>query len=124
MEIVNIEAGAFREMVISIQLLKEKLENFKGRQTSKSLDDWMDNQEVCMALNISQRTLQAMRSNGTLPFSQIDRKTYYRRQDVIRLIEKERKDNPSKSEANPYKQTTLHYVKGYTSLCVVKYSLF
>ena len=87
MEIVNIEAGTFREMVISIQLLKEKLENLKGRKTSKSLDDWMDNQEVCMALNIS----QALRSNGTLPFSQIDRKTYYRRQDVIRLIEKGKK---------------------------------
>ena len=71
--------------------LKEKLENLKGRKTSKSLDDWMDNQEVCMALNISQRTLQALRSNGTLPFSQIDRKTYYRRQDVIRLIEKGKK---------------------------------
>ena len=91
MEIVNIEAGTFREMVISSQLLKEKLENLKGRKTSKSLDDWMDNQEVCMALNISQRTLQALRSNGTLPFSQIDRKTYYRRQDVIRLIEKGKK---------------------------------
>ena len=91
MEIINIEAGTFREMVMSIQLLKEKLENFKGRQTSKSLDDWMDNQEVCMALNISQRTLQAMRSNGTLPFSQIDRKTYYRSQDIIRLIEKGKK---------------------------------
>lgn len=98
-------------MVMSIQLLKEKLENLKGNQTSKSLDDWMDNQEVCMALNISQRTLQAMRGNGTLPFSQIDRKTYYRRQDIIRLIEKGRKDNPDKSEANPYKQTTLHSCK-------------
>ena len=82
MEIVNIEAGTFREMTTSIRLLKEKLENLKSRQTSKSLDDWMDNQEVCMALNISQRTL---------PFSQIDRKTYYRRQDVIRLIEKGKK---------------------------------
>ena len=91
MEIVNIEAGTFKEMITSIRLLKEKLENLKNRQTSKSLDDWMDNQEVCMALNISQRTLQALRSNGTLPFSQIDRKTYYRRQDVIRLIEKGKK---------------------------------
>jgi len=91
MEIVNIEAGTFKEMITSIQLLKEKLETLKGRQTSKSLDDWMDNQEVCMTLNISQRTLQAMRSNGTLPFSQVDRKTYYRRQDVIRLIEKGKK---------------------------------
>ena len=91
MEIVNIEAGTFREMITSIQLLKEKLENLKGRPTSKSLDDWMDNQEVCMTLNISQRTLQALRSNVTLSFSQIDRKTYYRRQDVIRLIEKGKK---------------------------------
>ena len=32
MEIVNIEAGTFREMVISIQLLKEKLEEYAGRQ--------------------------------------------------------------------------------------------
>ena len=91
MEIVNIEAGTFKEMITSIRLLKEKLENLKNRQTSKSLDDWMANQQVCMALNISQRTLQSMRSNGTLPFSQIDRKTYYRRQDVIRLIEKGKK---------------------------------
>ncbi len=91
MEIVNIEAGTFREMITSIRLLKEKLENLKSRQTSKSLDDSMDHQEVCMTLNISQRTLQALRSNGTLPFSQIDRKTYYRRQDVIRLIEKGKK---------------------------------
>ena len=30
MEIVNIEAGTFKEMVMSIQLLKEKLENLKG----------------------------------------------------------------------------------------------
>lgn len=38
MEIVNIEAGTFREMTTSIRLLKEKLENLKSRQTSKSLD--------------------------------------------------------------------------------------
>ena len=105
MEIVNIEAGTFREMVMSIQLLKEKLENLKGRQTSKSLDDWMDNQEVCMALNISQRTLQAMRSNGTLSFSQIDRKTYYRRQDVIRLIEKGKKRQLLHNNNIPHLQT-------------------
>ena len=34
-------------------LLKEKLENLKSRQTSKSLDDWMDNQEVCTSPIIS-----------------------------------------------------------------------
>ena len=63
MEIVNIEAGTFKEMVTSIQMLKEKLENLKGRQTSKSLDDWMDNQEVCQQLRISSRTLQTLRDH-------------------------------------------------------------
>ena len=70
MEIVNIEAGTFREMTTSIRLLKEKLENLKSRQTSKSLDDWMDNQEVCMALNISQRTLQVWRALYGYPTDQ------------------------------------------------------
>lgn len=36
MEIVNIEAGTFKEMITSIRLLKEKLENLKSRQTSKA----------------------------------------------------------------------------------------
>ena len=44
MEIVNIEAGTFKEMVMSIQLLKEKLENLKGMQSLKSLDYCMENQ--------------------------------------------------------------------------------
>jgi len=41
-------------------------------------------------------------------------------------LKKGRRDNPSKNEANLYKQTTLPhvYIKGYTSLCVVTYSLF
>ena len=35
MEIVNIEAGTFREIITSIRLLKEKLENLKGGQTER-----------------------------------------------------------------------------------------
>ena len=32
------------------------------------LEDWIDNQDVMQLLHISQRTLQTLRSNGTLPF--------------------------------------------------------
>lgn len=38
MEIVNIEAGTFREMVISIQLLKE---NWKTSKAGKPQKVWM-----------------------------------------------------------------------------------
>ena len=33
------------------------------------LEDWIDNQDVMNTLHISQRTLQALRSNGTIKFS-------------------------------------------------------
>lgn len=55
--------------------------------SEKKMDEWLDNREVCMILGISLRTLQSLRSNGTLSFTQIDRKVYYHKQDVISLLE-------------------------------------
>jgi hypothetical protein len=37
-------------------------------------------------LHISPRTLQTLRSNGTLPFSRINGKIYYRRQDIQKIL--------------------------------------
>ncbi len=53
------------------------------------LDTLLDGQDVMMRLHISQRTLQTLRSNGTLPFTHIGRKIYYLRSDIERIL----KDN-------------------------------
>ena len=50
------------------------------------LEDWIDNQDVMQLLHISVRTLQTLRSNGTLPYSRINNKIYYRRQDIQRIL--------------------------------------
>ncbi len=50
------------------------------------LEDWIDNQDVMHLLHISPRTLQTLRSNGTLPFSRIGNKLYYRRQDIQKIL--------------------------------------
>ena len=47
--------------------------------------EWMDNQDVCR-INISLCTLQTLRDNGTLAYSQINHKTYYRPEDVQRIV--------------------------------------
>ena len=55
----------------------------------------MDNQDVCRMLNISPRTLQTLRDNGTLAYSQINHKTYYRPEDVeliVSVVEDRRKE--------------------------------
>lgn len=50
------------------------------------IEDWLDNQDVVQQLHISQRTLLKLRSNGTLPYSRINGKIYYRRQDIQKLL--------------------------------------
>lgn len=50
------------------------------------LEDWLDGQDVMLALHISPRTLQTLRSNGTLPFSRIGSKLYYLRRDIEQLL--------------------------------------
>lgn len=52
-----------------------------------SSEQWIDNQDVLQMLHISSRTLQTLRSNGTLPFSRIGNKLYYRNSDIQRILQ-------------------------------------
>lgn len=73
----------------------ERVDALLAKQGGKSLNRWMDNQEVCQQLNISPRTLQTLRDNGTLAYSQINHKVFYKPEDVlsiVKLIEGKRTD--------------------------------
>jgi hypothetical protein len=50
------------------------------------LEDWIDGQIVMQLLHISPRTLQTLRTNGTLPFSRIRGKIYYRKTDIKKIL--------------------------------------
>ena len=56
-------------------------------ENSRSMDDWIDNQEACMLMGVSPGKLLQLRRRRALPYSHIDRKVYYRRQDIIRFME-------------------------------------
>lgn len=57
-----------------------------NERPDNQLENWLDNQDVMLALHISLRSLQTLRSNGTLPYSRINNKIYYRRCDVEKLL--------------------------------------
>ena len=57
-----------------------------AKQGGKSPNAWIDNQEVCRQLNISPRTLQMLRDNGTLGYSQISHKVFYKPEAVMRIV--------------------------------------
>jgi hypothetical protein len=46
----------------------------------------LDNQDLCLMLNISKRSLQRYRSLEWLPFHRIDQKTYYLQSEVEAFI--------------------------------------
>jgi hypothetical protein len=46
----------------------------------------LDNQDLCLMLNVSKRTLQRFRSSGLLPFRRIDQKTFYFESDVVQFV--------------------------------------
>lgn len=63
--------------------------NRERAATGNNLDTLLDGQDVMMKLHISPRTLQTLRSNGTIPYTRIGRKIYYFRHDIERIL----KDN-------------------------------
>ncbi len=68
-------------------LMKEYIMSVKQTKPTSLNDTWMDGQEVMLLLKISKRTLQSMRDNGTLPFSRINGKFYYKAEDIEKMLE-------------------------------------
>lgn len=77
------------------------MENTKKKVINYArLEDWLDCIDVMQMLRISYRTLQTLRSNGTIPFSRIGKKVYYLRQDIEKIL------------ADNYMMNTLKYDYG------------
>lgn len=86
MEIVIIEKKIFEELLASVRTLTEKVNTLNHHGSDKKMSNWLDGQDVCRLLHISQRTLQTLRDNRLIGFSQINRKFYYKPQEVERLL--------------------------------------
>lgn len=95
MEIINIEKKTFEEMMSRFEDLDDKINNLCQSTANKEMDNWLDNQDVCLLLNISPRTLQTYRNTGKISFSQINHKIYYRPSEVEKLLQADNNSNNS-----------------------------
>lgn len=88
MEVIAMQKTVMDEMVNELKELLELTDNatqvygqiFKEQR-------WLDNQEVCLMLNITKRTLQTYKHKGMLPHSKLNRKNYFKYADVQVLLE-------------------------------------
>lgn len=88
MDIIAIERKTYEKMMADFEklfhqtlLITEKYKNILRKK------EWLDNQDVCIMLGISKRTLQTYKDNGLLPCSKLCRKNYFKKEDVIKLLQ-------------------------------------
>ena len=62
----------------------------------------LDNQDLCIMLNVSKRSLQRYRSLGWLPFKRIDQKTYYLESEVEKFISERIQKKAAAKERIPF----------------------
>lgn len=88
MEIISIEAKTFKEMNDTLKTIVNRVQEVCGTNGGGSIDSWIDNQEACILMDISPSKLLTLRRNGAIPYSYIERKVYYKKEDVIKYMEK------------------------------------
>lgn len=79
-----IQAELIRQGKLSLDDLSD--DELNNLVENTALEDWIDNQDVMNLLHISPRTLQTLRSNGTVAYSKLNGKIYYRRHDIQKIL--------------------------------------
>lgn len=84
---MNTQLDQIAAMTQDVREIKAAL-NFMIKSSLNQLkEEWIDGQVVMQTLHISVRTLQSLRDNGTLPFSRINGKFYYKVSDIEEMLE-------------------------------------
>lgn len=86
MEVITVESKAYKELVAKINTIAQFVADYQSVNTINPEEEWIDSFEVCSFLNISQRTLQRLRSKGAITYSVIAGKTYYTIAEIKRML--------------------------------------
>ena len=86
MEIICFEKKAFEEFDAKIERFLQRVAEMPGLKGVGKSNEWLDHYEVCRKLRISKRTLQTLRDRRLIGYSQINRRFYYKPEEVKRLI--------------------------------------
>lgn len=87
MEVITIDSKAFNEIVGQLNTISKFVLSCQGNNPKDEENEWVDNYEVCMFLQISERTLQRLRAEGEIFYSRIRGRTYYKVSEIRRILD-------------------------------------
>ena len=88
MGFIVFEEEAFNYLDAQLEIFVKRMDRIREHTEDKAMSKWLDTQDVCQMLNICPRTVQTLRDNGTLAYTQISHKTYYKPEDVMAIVGK------------------------------------
>ena len=82
----NGNINLFQQVLIVLERIENYVLELRNRGGEVNETKLLDNQDLCMYLKVSKRTLQRYRTSGKLPFHRIGQKTYYLEADVKEFL--------------------------------------
>jgi hypothetical protein len=71
--------------------VEKKLDRMMRVKDAMDGDELLDNQDICLLLGITKRTLATYRQKNMIPYYRADRKTYYRASEVKEFLKRKGK---------------------------------
>ncbi len=94
MEVITIETKAFSQLLKNIEELTDSIKTANSMKAVKrevnpsdTKNDWLTTEETCNLLKVSKRTLQKYRDELIIPYTQLNRKIYFKREDIQKMLE-------------------------------------
>lgn len=87
MEIITFESKAYKELDNKITAIADYIFNHAETARQSEKDMWVDSYEVCTFLKISEKTLQRLRVSGTIAYSNIRGRYFYKVSEIRRMLE-------------------------------------
>ena len=88
MGFIVFEEEAFNYLDAQLEKFLKRMNGIREHSEDKAMSKWLDTQDVCQMFNICPRTVQTLRDNGALAYTQISHKTYYKPEDVTAIVAK------------------------------------
>ena len=87
MDVITMESKAYKELDNKITAIADYIFNRLEAEKPNEDDMWVDSYEVCTFLKISEKTLQRLRVSGTLAYSNIRGRYFYKVSEIRRMLE-------------------------------------
>ncbi|MCU4176433.1 helix-turn-helix domain-containing protein [Carboxylicivirga sp. N1Y90] len=85
MNVITFESDAYQALIDKIESLSQLIDIHQQKVNPD--EAWVNSEDVCTYLGISQRTLQRLRTSGNITYSSLGGKIFYTISEIKRLLE-------------------------------------